>query len=329
MRLWSEYRSTLKSVEVEEPIDLALHRPLAFGLAKAAFPTPLTPNQLTVLSMVLGVAGGLVLYASGSGRAIGLTPIAGHVVGAAALFLAAVVDCSDGMLARMRKTSSELGRMLDGAADSVTSLAATLGSVAVMMHFYTRPSERVAVVVLSALTVYTSQFHTSGYDFYKNVYLRMTVPGNREGEDLEDASLRWEAARRGPTSFVFRAAFKEYLGYLAAQRRFVSWFDPFATPRLSALPAVDAAAAAVYRQHHAPLMRVWRSFFGVGSMMFGFVVSNAFGRPDLFLLYRLLVLNAVFFLWLMPAQRRASRATHDALGLPMHGSGGRPLTGVA
>ena len=54
MGIWSEYRSTRKPLEVEEPIDLALHRPLAFLVAKGAFLTSLAPNQLTILSMLMG-----------------------------------------------------------------------------------------------------------------------------------------------------------------------------------------------------------------------------------------------------------------------------------
>lgn len=313
MGLWSEYRSTLKSVEVEEPIDLAVHRPLAFALARGAFHTPLTPNQLTVVSMVLGVLGGLFLVGAAMGRFP--SPVIGHVVGAALLFASAVVDCSDGMLARMRKSSSEIGRMLDGAADSVVSLAATIGSVAVILRLYTKPSEIAAVLVLSFLTVFTSQFHTSGYDFYKNLYLRMTVPQDHEGEDLEHLVARYEEARRKGMSLVFDACFRLYVGYLKNQRRFAGWFDPAAPTRLSRLPKHTAAREAIYRRHHAHLMLIWRTFFGVGSLMFGFVVSNALGRPDLFLLFRLVVLNAAFFFYLMPAQRRATRLSNDELGI--------------
>jgi phosphatidylglycerophosphate synthase len=330
MSLLSEYKSSLKSVEVEEPIDLALHRPLAFVVAKAALRTPLTPNQLTVVSMLLGVLGGASLYLSSAGRFFGAPLLVGHLAGAALLFWSAVVDCSDGMLARMRRTSSELGRMLDGVADLVTMAAVTFGSVAVIFQLYPGRTSMAAAVVLAALTVYTSQFHTSGYDFYKNVYLRMTVPQNHEGEDVEHAEERWEKAKERPMSLVMSISYHTYVGYLRGQRKFIGWFDPHAVVRLSSLPAMSPERAEVYRRHHAPLMLVWRSLFGVGSLMFGFVVANAFGRPDLFLLFRLVVLNGVFFLYLMPAQRRASRLANEELGIPTGiGRGGRPIQGVA
>jgi hypothetical protein len=52
---------------------------------------------------------------------------------------------------------------------------------------------------------------------------------------------------------------------------------------------------------------VWAGLFGVGSLVFGLAFFNAIQRPDWFMWYRALGLNAVFLLYLLPAQRRASR----------------------
>ncbi len=325
MGIWSEYKSTLKPLEVEEPIDLALHRPLAFLVAKSAYRTPLTPNQLTLLSMLLGIMGGYVLFASGPGHAFGGDLVLGHIVGGSLLFLSQVVDCSDGMLARMRKSSSELGRMLDGVGDMLTQIAASIGSVAVILRRYPGSSATVAVILLASLTIYTSSFHTAGYDHYKNLFLRMTVPGSHESDDLEEAEQRFAEARKGRMSLVYAFSFQVYLGYLKAQRNMLLWFDADTAMRFVVLPPQTEIGAAVYRRHHAGLMRVWRSLFGVGSLAFGLAVSNAFGRPDLYLLFRLVVLNGAFFFYLMPAQRRASREAFQELGISTRSPTDHPL----
>ena len=325
MGIWSEYRSTLKPLEVEEPIDLALHRPLAFLVAKSAFRTPLTPNQLTILSMLMGVVGGYALYASGPGHLFENQPNTGHLVGGSLLFLSQVVDCSDGMLARMRRTSSELGRMLDGVGDMLTLIAASIGSVAVILRLYPQRTVAAAAIGLSLLTIYTSSFHTSAYDHYKNLFLRMTLPQSHESDDLEEATQRFDEARQGRMSLVYGFSFHVYLGYLKAQRNMLTWFDPESPVRFSKLPPDSASGAEVYRNHQSGLMRIWRSFFGVGSLVFGLAVSNALGRPDLYLLFRLIVLNGIFFLYLMPAQRRASRKTFQELGISARASHDRPL----
>ncbi len=296
--LLQAYRSSLKAIDVEEPIDLVVHRPLAFLIAKLAEKTPVTPNQLTVLSMSLGMAAGAALL----GWAEPAAPIAG-----ALLFLSQVVDCSDGMLARMRKTASEIGRMLDGIADLITLATALAGATWLLVRANAAPSWMPWLVVAAvALTIHTSSLHTGAYDHYKNFHLALTR-GSRE-EDLQQATRRWEKATASPLPFVHRVIFSVYLGYLRKQVRFLSWFDPATTARYSELPQLDPVRAAAYRKHNGHLLDVWRSLFGVGSLVFGFAVFTAIGHLEIFLVFRLVFLNALFFGWLMPAQRRASRA---------------------
>ena len=57
MGLVAEYKQGLKSVAVEELFDLVFYRPLAFLFVKLVYRTGVTPNQLTLLSMVFGVLG--------------------------------------------------------------------------------------------------------------------------------------------------------------------------------------------------------------------------------------------------------------------------------
>ncbi|MBW2529612.1 MAG: CDP-alcohol phosphatidyltransferase family protein [Deltaproteobacteria bacterium] len=299
MSLWREYRSTLKALEVEEPIDLALHRPPAFLVAKLAALTPITPNQVTLLSMLVGIAGGACLFLEGTHT---------HLIAAALLVVSQIFDCADGMLARMRRASSDLGRMLDGTADAITLIAATAGSIFLILRMY--PEPWYVVVLYGALcwiTIHTSSFHTSAYDHYKNVFQRFSDPDSGEGEDLDDARARWKKAKARRLSLVERFVWAIYLNYLKSQRRLLGWFDPHTSQRMSDLPPWTAERAAAYRRAALAPMRVWAGLFGVGSLVFGLALFNAIGRPDWFMWYRAVGLNAVFLLYLLPAQRRASR----------------------
>jgi hypothetical protein len=49
--------------------------------------------------------------------------------------------------------------------------------------------------------------------------------------------------------------------------------------------------------------------------MIGFTVFSAIGRPDIFLAWRLVVLNSIFHLYLKPLQRRASKGAFEELGI--------------
>ncbi len=304
---WDAYRSSLKPREVEEPIDLWLHRTLGYVIARLSLPTPVTPNQLTVLSIVMAIASSICL----------VVPFPYHfLVSAGCLVMSAVLDCSDGMLARMRRSSSELGRMLDGAADTV-SLLATIGANAWLIYGLHRSPWWQAALAMggTALTVYTSQLHTLTYDHYKNVWCRLTIEGSREGEDLERAVFRFAEARRHGVGLVRHLAFRLYLGYLTSQRSFLARLDPQTPLALDALPPYSPTVAAIYRAHALGPMRTLRNHFGVGSLVFGIAVFDAFGRPDLYMLFRVVILNALFWLSWAPRQRRASREAFAEAGI--------------
>lgn len=312
MGFWSAYRASLKGPEVEEHIDLVVHRPLGYVIARAAMRTPITPNQLTLIAIALGIAAGVTV----------VVPFSWHTqIAGVCLILSAAFDCADGMLARMRKCSSDLGRMLDGVADAVCIAAAVGGNLWLLLTRY-RSSTWPCVLLVAATvaTVYTSQLHTIAYDHYKNVYLRMTTPGSREGEDLDAALTRQEEARKKPMSLAQRLAFPVYLGYLRGQVDFIRRFDPATYARLADLPPYDAERAAIYRRHALPAMRLARGWFGFGSVIFGLAFFDLLGRPDIFVAVRLVVYNAIFWLWFAPLQRRASREAFREMGLAAPGA---------
>lgn len=76
--------------------------------------TPITPNQVTFLSAVV---------AAGAGLMFALLP--GHlwlVLAALVFELSFVLDCADGQLARLRRTASPLGHMLDFLMDELKAM---------------------------------------------------------------------------------------------------------------------------------------------------------------------------------------------------------------
>jgi hypothetical protein len=153
-------------------------------------------------------------------------------IGGLLLFLSAVLDCADGQLARMRGTSSLFGRMLDGTADLITVGVVAPASLWVMWCQLATPLwVKGTVVAVTCIAVVTTSFHTTMYDHYKNVFLRLTGP-YQEGEDYESARARRESTR-GTTSLVANLAYPIYLFYLKSQRDYVKAFDPYTSALLT------------------------------------------------------------------------------------------------
>jgi hypothetical protein len=308
MSLIDGYKASLKPLEVEEPIDVFVHRPLGYLVALASFRTPLSPDLITLASIVVGMAAGLCI----------VWPFPYHLpVAGLLIFASAVLDCADGQLARMRKTSSAFGRMIDGVADLFVTSAVVPATVYLLWQLYdSDPWLAGTVVGLGICTIVTSSFHTGMYDHYKNVYLHLTHASYKDGEDYETARERWERSSAGQPGWK-RLAWRIYLFYIKSQADYVAGFDPFTSVRLGAFPPHDAERAAIYRKHNEGVMRVWRSLFGFGSLVFGLAVFVALGRPDVYLGLRLVVLNGIFYLYLRPAQRRASRRAFEQMGIRM------------
>ena len=108
MTLKEEYQASLKSLDTEEWFDLHFHRPLGFLWAKMFAKLGVSPNAITVASIFMGVAGGIMLYFHQPHLAWL------NWVGMLLITWADTFDSADGQLARMTQQYSRMGRILDG-----------------------------------------------------------------------------------------------------------------------------------------------------------------------------------------------------------------------
>lgn len=117
MNLWHEYKRGLKPFVVEEWVDLFFYRPFGFLFTLPLSRTPITPNQVTFFSALVGLA---------SAVAMGWGTLSMLYLGGWLYLLSNILDCTDGQLARMTKRFSRYGRIYDGVADYVVGLAVFL-----------------------------------------------------------------------------------------------------------------------------------------------------------------------------------------------------------
>ncbi|HZR84990.1 MAG TPA: CDP-alcohol phosphatidyltransferase family protein [Candidatus Binatia bacterium] len=101
--------------------DRVFNRPISRRVTPFLLSWPITPNQVTVLSLAVGLLAAVALAQSGY-----LWPIAGALL----LQLTAVLDCVDGEIARAKVLESEWGELLDITTDSVIHVVVFLGMAA-------------------------------------------------------------------------------------------------------------------------------------------------------------------------------------------------------
>ncbi|MBI5727855.1 MAG: CDP-alcohol phosphatidyltransferase family protein [Ignavibacteriales bacterium] len=103
MSLYSQYKATLKAVEVEEIFYLIIYRPLAFLFVKATYSFNLTPDRVSAAALTIGSTSG-IMFGFGSYTFL--------VIGAILYFTSNVLDCADGQIARLKKNGTKVGRIV-------------------------------------------------------------------------------------------------------------------------------------------------------------------------------------------------------------------------
>jgi phosphatidylglycerophosphate synthase len=291
------FRTLLKSREVEDPVNVWVHRPLAYAFAWLVFRTPMTPNAVTFLAMAVGmVAGGMFLWGARGAM----------VAGGVLLWTSAILDGADGILARAKSMQSQFGRALDGAADMVVAVCTVLPA---FFHIWATHHDLVQLAAMAPALLLTLA-HLYAYDYFKESYLRQTrLDRGGEGDDPgKVAELAEEAAEQG---FVTHVAVKHVLyPYVKAQQKLVDWLDPGAH-REGRVYRRSEASAAIYRKHNEGPMRIW-AFISLAPHSYLMAICAMFDRLDVYLWVRLFVMNALFA-WVVVWQRRATLKTNAEL----------------
>lgn len=121
-----------------------LNRPLSRPAARLVAHTPLTPNQVTIVSTLIALGAGWLLVGGA------------NVWAGIAIHLSSVVDGVDGDLARLTGRSSRFGAVLDAVLDRYAD-AAILGGMA----WWALQHERYSAALLLGLVALTGAFAVS------------------------------------------------------------------------------------------------------------------------------------------------------------------------
>lgn len=211
MSWYTEYKKSLKMAEIEEFFDLFFYRPLAFLLVKIVYPSKITPNQLTIIAIFIGLASGCV-YATGLPNA--------YIYGAVLFMLYNVFDCSDGMLARLKKNGTHAGRIIDGIADYISTAAVFVGlGIGHPDHTYSHPFWWL-LLFLAALS---NVIQSAMVDYYRNRFLDYVLQRKSTFEENMDSFREeYKAIKDQKNKWPDRWIIRRYFDYSAFQQKLIS-----------------------------------------------------------------------------------------------------------
>ena len=172
------YRSSKKRKDINA-FTQYVARPPAAVLVWLLRGTPITPNQVTLLTTVVCAGAAAILVAWPSWL--------GLVIAAAVFELSFVLDCVDGMLARLRKIASPLGHLLDFLMDELKAML-IYGCVAIRL-WRQDGDERLLIVGIAGLFCLASGIALTSF------MRRPEYSGKTPTEDGQPAEV---GGRRGP-----------------------------------------------------------------------------------------------------------------------------------
>jgi phosphatidylglycerophosphate synthase len=275
-----ELADVLKSRAVEDPVNLHVHRPIQLLLTRSLVRTGVTPNQITLLSLCAGV-GAAACFFVGTRTSL--------LVGGGLMFSSAILDGVDGMIARLKKMSSETGHALDGAADYFVNLATTAGAI---WHLGKQTGHPFFALGLGVVAHLAWAQHLMLYDFHCATYLRFSTGGKHSGGDVVRAAEALARMKERKASFLEIVLMTVFNWQLGNRESFLRKVNPPAA-LLQGRP-VDGAFAAQYVARHRAPMRLW-AMCGNAPHMDLMVLAAAFDRFDVYFASRIVLFTLVAF----------------------------------
>jgi phosphatidylglycerophosphate synthase len=277
MSIAEEYKKSLKMAEAEEVLDLLFYRPIAFVIVKLIYRLPITPNQITYAALVAGLVSAFE-FAQGT--------VSGFFWGAIWYTIANVLDCADGMLARLQKSGTPLGRLVDGVVDWTTSVAIFLALGAGMSSYFGNQLYWLLAIVTGVLSAY----HAMIFDKRQQEYVS-TVRGERNFIERESEKVRSEMGKsRNPMRKLFLSIYAGYMqvqeGNSQKEERVVQ-YDPV-----------------LYRERTRGIMRWW-TFLGPTTNRSVLILAGMLARPDWFCWFVILPAN-IYLMFMFVWQRNVT-----------------------
>ena len=282
----SQIESTLKPRDVEEVLDVRFYRPLGYLIARLSRALALTPNSVTVISIIVGMVAGHLFY---------YTDLAVNVLGMVLLILSEAIDSADGQLARMTSMQSRIGRILDG-----------FGGNLVFISIYFHLSLRIVaaggplwIFAVAALSGISHSFQCAMADYYRNAYLHFVFGEDRS--EMEQSGrvaeghreLRW--LRNPLKKFLMRI----YLNYTLQQELLAGNFlQLYATARSRFGQLIPQWLRQEYSVKNKPLLKYY-NLITTNTRIFALFCCLFLRNVYLYFAFEILVLNAVLVILLI------------------------------
>ena len=291
--------ATFKSQDTEEWLDVHFTRPLGLLWANFFNRFNVHPNVVTVLSIILGAAAGVMFY---------YPDLVHTCIGILLLVWANIYDSTDGQMARMTGKKTRWGRILDGFADDVWFF-----TIYFFICLRLTPVWGVWIWLMAAVSGFVCHARQCQLaDYYRNVHLYFLK--GESGSELDSYERLREEFRALPWrgNLVWKVFLFSYGNYTRTQERM--------TPAFQALKRALAARFGRrlpmrlrddFRAGSLPLMKYANILTFNTRAIFLYAVL-LLGVPWVYFVFELTVMN-VLLLYLRARHESLCRRIHSQL----------------
>ena len=271
--------STLKSLDTEEFIDIHFYRPIGYRWALLFNKMGVSPNAVTIASIVIGVAAGICYYP---------TDLAINILGMLLLVWANSYDSADGQLARMTGKKTPLGRILDGAAGDIWFI-----TIYAAICLRLTPQWGIWIWVLAAITGFFHSKQAAMADYYRNVHL-LFLKG-KSGSELSYSPHLKEHYREMSwrREFIYKLFETFYINYTVGQEQLTPQFQRLMNKiRTQYAGQAPESFRVAFREKSLPLMK-YTNMLSFNTRVIALFISLLIDLPWVYFLFEMTVLNAM------------------------------------
>lgn len=285
-----------RTLEIEEVTNLYFIHPIAARLVPVFAALRIPPNAVSIAGMLFGMLAGVAYYHSENPR---------HAVAAFVLMIAwHVMDGADGQLARLTKSQSASGKVLDGICDYVTFISVYVALALSLAREHGAWIWALVVVAGICHAVQAAAYETQRqeYNFWglgrkSAEFVELTAPaGNSDGSPVRRLS---DSLHRGYVKLQFAAA------------GVTQEFQHALTRALQQRPDQAESVRQRYRETFAPLVRRW-AVMSSNYRTLGIFLCAVLGAPQAYFWFEIVGFSAISAL-LLAARRRRYRAFFESL----------------
>lgn len=282
--------ASFKSMDTEEFLDIYFNRPIGYAWALLFKKLRVHPNVVTILSIFLGVAAGIMFY----------YPDMTHtLIGIFLLMWANHYDSADGQLARLTGQKTQWGRMLDGFAGDLWFFSIYVSICFRLTNqpipFYPSVNWGIYIWLLGSLAGFVCHSKQCTLaDYYRNIHLYFLK--GKSGSELDNYKQQREIFHALPWkgNFWWKTFLYFYGNYTRSQEKMTPQFQRFyALVREKYGDNLPQSLRDEFRTLSKSLMK-YTNILTFNTRAIVLYVSLLMGEPWLYFVFEIIVMSLLF-----------------------------------